>query len=125
MLAVRIQAAQAAALRDPEKRAKLVEHGHRQYRDYLSRDDVRARNRDPEIRKRAGQAITQTRLADILPEHRAEYQRLVRQKGLSAAEARAVIADMPGSELRAARRAIADFNNRQHARADREREQLY
>lgn len=87
----RLQAGIAKALRDPAFIERKREQGRRQYRDYLSRPDILARNRSPEVRKAAGRKSSETRMGWCPPELRAEYRRLIRSKLLAAAEARRII----------------------------------
>lgn len=121
-LAERIAAVREAIAGDPIQAERRREHGRRQFREFLSRPDVRARNMDPETRRRAGAKVAETRLAAIPLAYRAQYRVLIRSKRMLAAEARARIAEIIAED---ARRAIAEFDRRQRERAERERREAY
>ncbi len=83
------------------------EHGRRQYRDCLSRPDVLAKNRAPEVRKAAGRKTSETRMAWCPPELRAEYRTLIHSKLIPAAEARRIIEAEIAGTLEHGRRELA------------------
>jgi hypothetical protein len=138
---------QAAGLRaffdDPERSAKHRASSAATFKDFRDRPgtlewlrermkEVHAISQGPEAQAKLrasaaerGRKRTATVLADIPPRYRDDYRRLVRDKGYTAAEGRAAIAELEAADRARARRAITDITNRQHARADREREQAY
>lgn len=72
-----------------------------------------------------GRKRTATVLADIPPQYRDAYRMLVREKGFKASEARIAIAELAEVDRVRAVRAITEFDRRQRARAQREREQTF
>lgn len=94
----RLRASIARLSMDPAFIESRRRNGQRLQLDFLSRPDVVARNRSPEVRKAAGRKTSDTRLAWCPPHLRADYQVLIRSKLLTAAEARRVIeAEIPGT----------------------------
>ena len=87
----KIRAVTAATMADPAKVERKREHGRRQFRDHLSRPEVVAKCQAPEVRKRAGEKASATKLRDIPPHLRGEYRTLVRGGNVNAAEAKALI----------------------------------
>lgn len=93
-------AAHLANMSDDE-RERRREHGRRMARDVLAKPEVRAVNRSPEVRKRAGAKRTATVLADIPAHLRDQYKALVRSDAARAAEARRIVLeDAAASERR-------------------------
>jgi hypothetical protein len=94
----RLREGVARASKNPAFIENRREHGRAQYRNVLSRPDVKARLHSPETCARRGRSRTDTVLG-WCPEHlRAEYRKLIKIKQLSAAEARRVIeALIPGT----------------------------
>jgi hypothetical protein len=60
----------------------------------------------PEVRKRAGQSISEHRLAHIPPHLREQYKGLVKNKGFKAAEAFQMIREQEAAEMMRFRRKI-------------------
>lgn len=90
----RIADAVAKASKDPAFKERRREHGRRQYENYLSRPEVRARNASPEVRKAAGRKTSAKRLAWCPEDLRDHYLYLLNSQALRAAEARAMIEEL-------------------------------
>lgn len=100
-----------------EERDRRREHGRRMYREVLSQPEVRAKNRAPEVRKRAGEKRTATVLADIPPHLRDEYKRLVRTNNATAAEARRMVLEADAAKERRRLAAMTPFERQMDALA--------
>jgi hypothetical protein len=111
----------------PEVRASRVEHGKFIYATVLSRPDVLAKNRSPEVRAKAGRATSETMLSWCPPERRDEYKWLVRWKHIPAVEARRIIEADLGIESAEdeARRIIDQVTRDMQAKQEREKAQAY
>jgi len=104
-----IRANTAKDMADPVKLEQRREKGRQQYRNVLSRPDVRAKAHSPEARKRAGATHSARDLADIPPRLRDEYRALVKSNNVNAAEARQIILDQYRRDIgRTAARTLAD-----------------
>lgn len=77
----------------PEQIERRRQHGKRQVRDVLSRPEVKALSRSPEVRAKAGRARSATVLAWCPEEWRDTYRELKR-KGRTAAVAKALVLDL-------------------------------
>lgn len=114
--------ASMANLSDAE-RARRSEVGRVAAR-LLQSEEVRARAMSPAARRKAGAAISATKLAWCPPHLRPDYKTLVR-KGVPAAEARSAIEkEIPGTPAYA-RRQIDEFALQQRLRAERQRAEAY
>jgi hypothetical protein len=96
--AARLRDTVARLGKDPAFVERRRRNGARLYRDFLSKPEIVAHNRSPEVRKAAGRKTSEKRLAWCPAEHRDEYRTLIRAKGIPAAEARRIIeAQIPGT----------------------------
>ncbi len=107
------------------QREKLRAHGHRIYATVLSKPEHQAKSQAPEAKRRAAAAQSDTKLAWCPRELRPEYRRLQVEKGLRAAEARAVIEQMIPGTVAHAHVVIANNQLNQHVRAMRQMMEAY
>ena len=121
----RLRASIARARQDPAFMESLRRNGRRLHRDFLSRPDVVARNRSPEVRKAAGAKTSEKRLGWCPPELRAEYRYLVRSKLIPAAEARKIIeAEIAGTSEHG-KRIVASNDLNMRLKDERQKAQAY
>jgi len=127
-LAAQMRVSHAIAMQNPDFKAWQRENGRRLQRDILSSPEIRATMVTPSAKAKRGAAVTETRLGWCPVDQRQHYRDLIRRKGLSAAEARAIIEASIRPEpnpVEQAREAIAEIMRKQIERQRRDKMQAY
>lgn len=109
----------------PEAREKRRQQGKWLHRQFLSNPELVARLASPEIRAKAGRAITEAKIGWCPPELRDHYRYITQSLRYSKVEARAIIeAEIPGTEQHTLRM-IANRLDAKRIATERERREAY
>lgn len=95
------------------------------YQERLGTPEARAYNASPAVRARAAASSEETLLGWCPIDRRQEYRELIRCKGLTAAEARAVIEEEVDGTKRHAERVIANHDLNMRLRHERRLREAY
>lgn len=121
----RLRKSMEAAQADPALVERRREHGRRQYREHLSRPEVRAKAHCPDARKRAARKTSETRLAWCPPERRDEYRHLITSKLIPAAEARRIIEAEIAGTAEHGKREVASNALKMQLKHERQKREAY